>query len=30
MKNDSRETDDRYVVPKLRFCGTIIPLFHIT
>ena len=30
IKCDSRETDDRYVVPKLTLCGTIPLLFHIT
>jgi hypothetical protein len=24
------ETDDRYIVPKLRLGGTIPPLFHMT
>jgi hypothetical protein len=30
IKYDSRETDDRYVVLKLRLGGTIPPLLHIT
>jgi len=30
MKYDSRETDDRYVVLKLRLGGTIPPHFHVT
>jgi hypothetical protein len=30
IKYDSRETDDRYVLPKLRLGGTINPLFHVT
>jgi len=30
MKHDSHETDDHYVVIKLRLGGAIPPLFHIT
>ena len=30
IKCDSREIDDRYVVPKLTLCETIPQLFHIT
>ena len=29
IKHDSRETDDRYVVLKLRLGGNIPPLAHI-
>ena len=30
IKYDSHEPDERYVVPKLRLCGTIPAPFHAT